>query len=303
MTENEPTNEQPNEPVEEIIVVEETVTIEELFEPTADTATDTAAVDAAVARTEADLSAAEAVATEVTMVEGDATVTLPTEQPAAVPSVPEAAEPVVAAAVAADATAGWGGAEPAPAPGFTPAEAQPVYVAAPIPPKPKSNRLFATLISLLGTAIFAALYAGGTYIYLSVNQQARHFVDFLESPIFWGAAIVFFIGYMLLGIIINRGPWWTHAVFSLLVAVLVYFGVVAATLVAVRVWNLTAAEASEFLRQQWLSPYALMAAVIAREVPIWLGGWVSSHGRKVTARNEAALDAYDREVAASPLFS
>lgn len=287
MTENESTNDQSNEPIE---IVEDIVVIEELFEPEADTA----AVDAAVARS---VDVDEVV--EMTVVEGDATVTLPAETAV----VEEVAVPVVAAAVATDATAGWGGEAPAPAPGFTAEAAQPVYVQAPIPPKPKSNRWFATLVALVGTVIFSAIYAGATYVYLSVNQEARFFTEFLISPIFWVGAIVFFVAYTLLGIIINRGPWWPHAVFSLLVAVVVYFGVVGSTLLAVHVWNLTSAEAAEFLRQQWLSPYVLIAAIAAHEIPIWLGGWISSHGRKVTARNEEALEAYDREVAASPLFS
>ncbi len=178
-----------------------------------------------------------------------------------------------------------------------------MYVQAPIPPKARSNRWFATVVALIGAGVFAALYALGTYIYLSVTSNARAFNSFLESPVFWGPTLALFVGYTVLGIIINRGPWWVHAVLGVLVGVFVYFSYLGFALIAVHAWSMTLAQAQEFVRQQWLSPYAIMSAVIAREIPVWFGGWIARNGRKVTARNEEAMLEYEREVAASPVFS
>lgn len=282
MAENETPNESTDEPIE-LEVVEIVEVVEVIEEPLADTA----AVDAAIARASEPVelpAEPEAVTVTETAVIEDV---IPTEAPA-VPAAP--------------ATPSWGAETVAPAPGFTPDAAQTVYVQAPLPPKVKSNRGFSTLVALIGTALFTGIYAGVTYIFLSIAGAARYFGDFLESPIFWGAAALFFVAYALLGIIINRGPYWVQAVFSLFVGVIVYFGVVGLTLVAVQAWTMSAAEVSELLRQNWMSPYAIIAAIIAREIPIWFGGWIARNGRKVTAKNEAALDAYEREVAAGPVF-
>lgn len=276
MAENETPDESTVQPEAEVEIVEIVEVIEVIDEPLADTA----AVDAAIARSSEPVGVAEPV----------------TELSEPVEAV--AAETVVVEEVAAPS---WGAETVAPAPGFA-AAAQTVYVQAPIPPKTKGNRWFATLVALIGTVLFSTLYAGIVYIFLSVNAAARHFNEFLMSPIFWGTAIVFFLGYTLLGIIINRGPWWVHAVFSLLVAVGIYFAVVGLTLVAVHAWTLNSAEVAELLRQTWLSPYAIIAAIIAREIPIWFGGWIARNGRKITAKNLAAMEAYEREVAAGPIF-
>ena len=117
---------------------------------------------------------------------------------------------------------------------------------------------------------------------------------------FWVPIVAFFVGFMLLAVIVNRGPWWTYAVFGLLVAALVYFSYIGGALITVQAWTLTLDEASAFVSQRWLDPFAIVAAAIAREIPIWLGGWIAARGRGVTERNRLALEEYDRELAAGP---
>jgi len=68
----------------------------------------------------------------------------------------------------------------------------------------------------------------------------------------------------------------------------------------VQAWTLTLEQANDFIAERWLDPYAIVAAVIAREIPIWLGGWIAARGRAVTERNRLAIEAYDRELAAGP---
>ncbi|MDR5698431.1 hypothetical protein [Agromyces aerolatus] len=180
---------------------------------------------------------------------------------------------------------------------------QTVYVQAPTPPKTKSNRGFGVLVALIGTAVFAALYAAVAYV-LFLGQAGGDatdlFLQFLTRPIFWVPIIATFVGFALLVVIINRGPWWMYAVFGLLVGALVYFSYIGAALLTVNAWELTQQQAIDFVNSRWLDPLAIAAGVIAREVPIWLGGWIAKRGRGVAERNRLAMEAYDRELAAGP---
>ena len=80
----------------------------------------------------------------------------------------------------------------------------------------------------------------------------------------------------------------------------VYFSYTGGALLTVRAWTLTLADAQVFIAQRWLDPFAIVAAVIARELPIWFGGWIAAHGRTVNERNRVALEEYDRMIAAGP---
>lgn len=180
---------------------------------------------------------------------------------------------------------------------------QTVYVQAPTPPKKKSNRGFGLLVALLGAAVFAALYAGVAYLMFlgqAGGDATELFVQFLSRPIYWVPVIATFVGFALLVVIVNRGPWWMYAVFGLLVGVLVYFSYIGAALLTVNAWELTPQQAVDFINSRWLDPLAIAAGVIAREIPIWFGGWIAKRGRGVAERNRLAMEAYDRELAAGP---
>ena len=178
---------------------------------------------------------------------------------------------------------------------------QTIYVQAPIAPKAKGNRGFGILVALIGTVLFALLYAAiGYLLLLGEPDPAGVFAQFLARAVFWVPVVAFFLGFMLLAVIINRGPWWTYAVFGLLVAALVYFSYIGGALITVQAWTLSFDDASTFVSQRWLDPFAIVAAAIAREIPIWLGGWIAARGRTVTERNRLALETYERELAAGP---
>jgi hypothetical protein len=181
---------------------------------------------------------------------------------------------------------------------------QTIYVQAPTPPKARGNRGFGVLVALLGTVAFGVLYGAlGYALYLNYGAPAGEAIgiaDFLVEPMYWVPVVAFFIGFALLAAIVNRGPWWTYAVFGLLVGVLVYFAYIGGALLGVEAWTLTLEQANDFIAERWLDPYAIIAAVIAREIPIWLGGWIAARGRTVTERNRLAIEAYDRELAAGP---
>ncbi len=133
---------------------------------------------------------------------------------------------------------------------------QTIYVQAPIPPKARGNRGFGVLVALIGTVAFAVLYAGISYLLLLGQGDAAQansvFVQFVARPVFWVPIIATFIGFALLAVIVNRGPWWYYAVFGLLVGVLVYFSYIGAALLTVEAWTLTVEQGNDFLRQRWL---------------------------------------------------
>ncbi|MGR2752990.1 hypothetical protein [Agromyces arachidis] len=201
----------------------------------------------------------------------------------------------VAASASTDAAAPVAPAPPSP---------QAIYVQAPAAPKARGNRAFGVLVGLLATLGFALLYAGVSYlVILSQNpvvDAARVLGQFLAQPVFWIPVIFFFLAFALLAVILNRAAWWTWAVFGLLTAVVVYFSYIGGALLTVAAWRFTPAETGEFLANQWLSPYAIIAAVVARELPIWFGGWIASRGRTVTDRNREAREEYERQLAAGP---
>ncbi len=207
-------------------------------------------------------------------------------------------------------SAGDGGATtrtPEPRPEAAPPASAPqtIYVQAPTPPKRRGNRGFGVLVALIGTLVFALLYAGVAYLLIWFYGAGRGegigvYTEFLTRAVFWLPVLAFFLGFALLAALVNRGAWWYYAVFGLLVGVLVYFSYIGGSLLTVQAWTLTVEEGTQFLGQRWLDPFAIAAAVIAREVPIWLGGWIAARGRTVTERNRLASEAYERELASGP---
>ena len=182
---------------------------------------------------------------------------------------------------------------------------QTVYVQAPKPPKSRGNRAFGVLVALIGAVVFALLYAGVAYLLVATYGAGRAdgiqvFTEFLIAPVYWVPIVAFFLGFTILAAIVNRGGWWSYAVFGLIVAALVYFSYLGGALLTVEAWTLTVDEASDFISQRWLDPFAIVAFIIAREIPIWLGGWIAARGRTVTERNRVAIEEYDRELAAGP---
>lgn len=292
---------------------------EPVIEPDVDAdAARTARLDEAVQRANAGAVTSDAVgdADDDALAALAVTPSEPTPEPAYEP-LPE---PVAAESVrretyippsAAAAGAVAGAATLAPEPLITPSTPavppQTIYVQAPVAPKSKGNRAFGVLVAAIGAVAFALIYAGVTYLLLlgrgDQGAATDEFVKFLAGPywaLFWVPTVALFVGFALLAAIVNRGPWWTYAVFGLLVGVLVYFSYIGASLLAVQAWTLTFDEAQKFIGERWLDPFAIVAGVVAREIPIWLGGWIAAHGRTVTERNRLALEAYDRELAAGP---
>jgi hypothetical protein len=288
--EPEPAASEPVAPAEPVVPVEpEPAAPPVVSEPAVD---DTARLDAAVQRANAEPVASDDVGEP--------------NAPEPVPAGSVRRETYVPAATVAAGTAA-GAATLAPEPDAVPtalAAPQTIYVQAPTPPKARGNRGFGVVVALVAAAVFALLYAGIGYLVLLAqtepNRAASVFVQFVAQPVYWVPVIATFVGFTLLAAVVNRGAWWYYAVFGLLVGVFVYLSYIGAALLTVQAWTLTIDQANDFIRARWLDPFALIAGILAREITIWLGGWVASRGRAVTERNRLAREAYDRELAAGP---
>ncbi len=182
------------------------------------------------------------------------------------------------------------------APAFVPAPAQTVYVQAPTPPRKKSNRGVGVLIAVLSTVIFLVVFAIVSVIIVAARTNVFE-IDFLSDSSFYVPAAFFLVGFVIIVLIVNRAGWWAHVIGSLLVGVFVYFGTVGALLLIGGVISHTPSEAGVLFARALADPAVIAAALVAREVSLWMGFVVSARGRKVKARNAEARASYESELA------
>lgn len=188
---------------------------------------------------------------------------------------------------------------PAPAP-------QPIFVQAPEPPRQRGNRGAAGAIGLLATVAFGVLYLAAALGLRAINGEVTGAnvgtaaLDAVKSWWLWVPVAVFFIGFWLLGAIINRGRWGHWVIFGLLVGVVAYGGHLLGQLFQAPFWTLTAGQAADLLRGQLFAPLAIVAFVLGRELTIWFGAWVAARGRRVTELNDEAQREYERTLEAGP---
>lgn len=197
--------------------------------------------------------------------------------------------------VASDATAAS-----APASSVAGAQGQQVvFVQTPAPPKVRSNRVVGVLLALLGAVVFAVVLAAVVALLLTLNVSSA-FVQvsissFLGSAAFWIPVLVFTLAFILLVLIVNRGGWAAHVFGSLLVALAVYFGTIGLILVSSGLFpneskGLTFASVAA-------QPTVIVAALVAREVAVWIGLAIAARGRRVKTRNVEARTAWEQEQA------
>lgn len=213
-----------------------------------------------------------------------------TPQETAVESAPAVATGEVAPATA---TAEVAAAEP------TMAGQQVVYVQAPLPPRVRGNRVVGVLLALLGTIVFAAVYAGAAAIPLAIRFNGAGFSPafsaFVQNAIFWIPIMMFALAFIVVTVILNRAGWWAHVIGSLLVALFVYFASIGLLLLVNNVFGQTPAQANSAFGALATNPLMIAAALVAREVSIWIGLAIAARGRRVKVRNEETRTAWDRE--------
>ena len=217
-------------------------------------------------------------------------------EPVAATSEPGAAETRVINAEQTSSTQDPQPQQPPPRAATSAASMQTVYVPAPVPPIKKGNRGFGVLIALLSTVIFAGLYALVIASIRALELGVFQF-DFFGSLAFYTPAIFFFVGFVIVVLLANRASWWGYVLGSIFVALFVYFGTVATGLLVNNIVSETPSGAARLLSTALFSPFIIAAALLAREVSMWMGALISARGRRMKLRNLEARDAFDRESA------
>ena len=176
---------------------------------------------------------------------------------------------------------------------------QVVYVQAPLPPRVRGNRVVGVLLALVGTVVFAAAYAAAAAIPLAIRFSGAGlspaFSAFVQNAIFWIPVMMFALGFIVLVVILNRAGWWAHVIGSLLVPLFLYFASIGLLLLVDNVIGKTPTEANAAFGALATNPLMIAAALVAREVSIWIGLAIAARGRRVRARNEETRTAWDRE--------
>lgn len=194
----------------------------------------------------------------------------------------------------------------APAPEPVP---QPIFVQAPEAPRPIGNRALAGLIGLVATVVFAVLYLGAKLAAAAIagdvtlSNIGTVTLDYLQTWGFWLPVVFFFIGFWLLGAIINRGRWWGWVIFGLVVGLFAYGGHILGVLFEAPFWMLTASQGAELAREELLAPLAIAAFVFGREITIWFGAWVARAGARKNELNAEAMREYERTLEAGPTLA
>ncbi len=158
-----------------------------------------------------------------------------------------------------------------------------------------TNRATAVLIAIAGGVLFSILFILAAVLYnwaawtFGTGSGANNVVDFIQSrtlaflatPVYWLTTIAFTVYFVLLAILLHRALWRSYVIGGLLVALLTYLTAVGAGLFTVHAWTLTFGEALNFLwRGIAFNPLVLVTVVLAREIPIWFGGWIAITGKK-----------------------
>jgi hypothetical protein len=190
--------------------------------------------------------------------------------------------------------------EDRPDPTATSAERQVVYVHAPVPPRVVHNRLFGALLALLGTAVYGALYAVGAAVIIALTpgvQLDASFLDFVNNSAFWVPVLLYVVAAVVAALLLNRAAWWAHVIGSAIVALVVYWGSAGLLTLLTDLTKQTPDEAAATFWAFAGSAFLFVAAILAREVAMWIGLAISVRGRKVRMRNAEAKAAYDVEQA------
>lgn len=191
--------------------------------------------------------------------------------------------------------------EPVVAAPAEPRAVQTVFVREPLPPVRKGNRAVGSLIALGSAVIFAVLYAVVVVVVMPLFAPPRatafEFLRFVNSSAFFIPVLVFAVFFVLLAIVLNRAGWWSYILGSLVVGILVYFVSIGALLLLNNVIGMTPSAAARAFRVAAESPLIITAALVAREVSLWMGAAIAARGRRVKAKNAEARAAFDSESA------
>ena len=181
-----------------------------------------------------------------------------------------------------------------------------MFVEQPEQPRKRGARGVGFVVVLLSTIVFGGLFGlalvGADYLFNTAFDAGMLLTVWLSSE--WIFPVVaFFLAYWLLTLIVNRAGWWAHVLGGFIVALITYAAYIFATNFEHNGGWADLGNFFAFTRDgvvpALLSAGAVFAFVLAREVPIWLGGIVSKRGRKQRERYNAELEEYHRQTAAA----
>ncbi|UOQ57942.1 hypothetical protein MUN78_03630 [Leucobacter allii] len=187
-----------------------------------------------------------------------------------------------------------------------------LYTQTPVPPDLRGNRGAGVLIALLATVGFAIVYAGVLALWLAPHYPPSAFVTdglvpWLTSLPVIAAAVAFFVGLVLLVLVVGRAGWWAYVLGGFAVAALVW-AAATASLAYFGTPDETPQEMiggalggfdnlPEILNRFGLTVPTLAAALVAREATVWFGAWIGARGRRMKLRNAEALAEYEAALA------
>ncbi len=178
-----------------------------------------------------------------------------------------------------------------------------LYMQSPMPPEMRGNRGAGVLIALLGAVAFALVYAGVLALWIAPSYPPSTFLSEGLLPLvlswsFAAAVVGFFVGFVLLVLIVGRAGWWAYVLGGLLVAIFTW----GATLAGSALGDRFSGEVVSLQPLSLLSEYGLIfpvliAGIVAREVAVWFGAWIGARGRKMKRLNAEAITEYETALA------
>ena len=121
--------------------------------------------------------------------------------------------------------------------------------------------------------------------------------SFITTLDFYAPVLMFAVGFILLVLMVNRAGWAAHVIGSIFVGLVVFFGGTGLILL-LNINTIPSNEVGTGVQPGAFSSTLIVAALLGREVALWMGFSIASRGRKVKARNVDARVLYDQEIAA-----
>lgn len=174
------------------------------------------------------------------------------------------------------------------------------YMQTPMPPEKRGNRAAGTLIAVLATIVFAAVYAGALALTIAFDYPPSTFVTqglmpLLLSWSFGISVVTFFLSLVVLVLIVGRAGWWAYVLGGFIVGVLVWFGTSYGMALDQRFGGTsTSLQPASVLTIFGVQLQIIAAGIIAREVVVWFGAWIGNRGRKMKRLNEEAELEYEK---------
>lgn len=177
----------------------------------------------------------------------------------------------------------------------------PAYVPPPPPPPERqSNRGAGTLISVVAMVIFATIYAAVSGMIFSFSVPTQQWLavslEFALSPALWVPSLLFGASLIVLTLLANTAGWWAYVFGGFFVAAVTYCAAIVGQLWDMNAFALDLDNLRVLAGSLALDPLTLVAAVIARELVVWFGAWISVRGRRIAKRNAAREAEYQRQL-------